>query len=54
MKKHDLTTALIIFVMAFLATLANGGAVSKNLLMSAAVAGAGAVIHMFISKGESK
>ena len=54
MTKHDTYTAIIIFVMAFLATLADGGAVSKNILMSATVAGAGAAIHTFISKGEPK
>lgn len=49
--KHDIETAVVIFSMAFVGTLMKGGSLSKSLLISAAVAGAGAVIHAFLGKG---
>ena len=48
--KHDVETAVVIFAMAFVGTLMKGGSVSKSLLISAVVAGAGAVIHTFLGK----
>lgn len=50
MGMHDLYTSIVIFAMVFLGTVAQGGSVSKDVLMSAALAGAGAVIHSFTSK----
>ncbi|HET7640551.1 MAG TPA: hypothetical protein VFK47_17640 [Ktedonobacteraceae bacterium] len=49
---HDLYTTIVIFAMVFLGTVAKGGSVSKDVLLSAALAGAGAVIHTF-HKGAS-
>lgn len=51
LHKHDVETAVVIFAMAFAATLMKGGSLNKSLLISAAVAGAGAVIHTFLGKG---
>lgn len=54
MGMHDLYTAIVIFTMVFLGTVAQGGSVSKDVLWSAALAGAGAVIHTFHTpKGNS-
>lgn len=53
MGMHDLYTSLIIFSMVFLGTVAKGGSISKDVLLAAALAGAGAVIHSFTSKGDS-
>lgn len=52
MGMHDLYTALVMFTMVFLGTVAKGGSVSKDVLLAAALAGAGAVIHTF-HKGEN-
>jgi hypothetical protein len=48
---HDVQTGAIIFVMAFAATLLKGGPVDKSLLISAASAGVGALIHTYLGKG---
>lgn len=48
--RHDIETAVVIFAMAFGSTLDKGGSVSKSLLLSAASAGIGAVIHYFLGK----
>lgn len=48
--RHDVETGLVIFAMAFVGTLMKGGSLSTSLLISAAVAGAGAVIHTFLGK----
>lgn len=53
MGLHDLYVAIIVFTTTFLGMVAQGGSVSKDVLMSAALAGAGAVIHTFIPKGDS-
>ncbi len=48
---HDLQTAGVIFVMAFVGTVVKGGPVTTNLLLSAAIAGATAVVHSYLGKG---
>jgi hypothetical protein len=50
-SKHDVETAIIIFVMAFAGTLLKGGSVSKSLLISAVGAGLGALAHTYLGKG---
>lgn len=52
MGMHDLWTAVVIFGMTFLGSIAQGGSLDKSVLMSAALAGAGAVIHTFTYKGD--
>lgn len=51
LHQHDLVTAVVIFGAAFVSTLMKGGSVSKDVLLSAVAAGAGAVIHSFFGKG---
>lgn len=53
MGLHDLYTALIVFGTTFLGMVAQGGSLDKSVLLSAALAGAGAVIHTFTYKGDS-
>lgn len=48
---HDLQTAGVIFVMAFVGTVLKGGPLTTNLLVSAAIAGAAAVAHTYLGKG---
>lgn len=48
---HDVQTAVIIFVMAFIGTLLKGGSVTQSLLISAVGAGVGAVAHTYLGKG---
>ena len=48
---HDVQTAAIIFVMAFVGTLLKGGSVSNSLLISAVGAGIGALAHTYLGKG---
>ena len=48
---HDVQTAAIIFGMAFIGTLLKGGSVSTSLLISAAGAGLGALLHTYLGKG---
>lgn len=48
--KHDVETGVVIFAMAFMSTLMKGGSVSKDVLLAAVAAGAGAVIHSFFGK----
>lgn len=52
MGVHDLHTSIVIFTMVFLGSVAKGGSVSKDVLMSAALAGAGAVIHALFTPKE--
>jgi hypothetical protein len=49
--KHDVQTAVIIFVMAFAGTLLKGGSVNQSLLISAVGAGLGALAHTYLGKG---
>lgn len=48
--KHDLQTAAVIFVMAFAGALVKGGPLTTNLLLSAAIAAASAVVHTYLGK----
>lgn len=48
---HDLQTAGVIFVMAFVGAVLKGGPLTTSLLMSAAIAGASAVAHTYLGKG---
>jgi len=50
---HDLQTAGVIFLMAFVGTVLKGGPLTTNLLVSAAIAGASAVVHTYLGKGAS-
>lgn len=47
---HDLQTAGVVFVMAFVSAVAKGGPLTTNLLLSAAIAGASAVVHSYLGK----
>lgn len=47
---HDLQTAGVIFIMAFVGTVLKGGALTTNLLLSAAIAGVSAVAHSYLGK----
>lgn len=49
--RHDLDTALVIFVTAFAGAVVKGGPVTTSLIVSALGAGVGALIHTYLGKG---
>jgi hypothetical protein len=49
--KHDVLTAAVLFAATFVSAVAKGGSLTTSVLVSAALAAVGAVVHTYLGKG---